>query len=375
MRADTNNYRELFLRDVPMLDTRAPTEFSKGAFPGAVNLPLMDDAERQQVGLCYKQRGQDAAIALGHQLVSGPIKARRVAAWADFARAHPDGYLYCFRGGLRSQISQAWLKNEAGIEYPRVIGGYKAMRGFLLQTIDDAVAQCGFVVLGGMTGTGKTDLLRQLDNSLDLEHHAHHRGSSFGKHAVGQPTQIDFDNRLAIDILKKRAAGHDRFVLEDESQAIGACSLPFELYRGMQEYPVVWLEDTTENRVNRILRDYVIDLCAEFVDAHGPEQGFDRFAERLRQSLNNISRRLGGERHRQLAGVMDAALAEQQRSGRVDAHRAWIEALLAQYYDPMYAYQRQRKSQRIVFAGDQQSVLQYLRDTPRGGPGVFKGFP
>src|SRR3546814_8695178 len=73
------------------------------------------------------------------QLVSGQVKARRVAAWAEFARAHPDGYLYCFRGGLRSQISQAWLKDEAGIEYPRVIGGYKAMRGFLLQTIEDAI--------------------------------------------------------------------------------------------------------------------------------------------------------------------------------------------------------------------------------------------
>src|SRR3546814_1312522 len=79
MRADTRDYRELFLRDVPMLDTRAPVEFGKGAFPGAINLPLMDDAERQQVGLCYKQQGQDAAIALGHQLVSGQVKARRVA--------------------------------------------------------------------------------------------------------------------------------------------------------------------------------------------------------------------------------------------------------------------------------------------------------
>src|SRR3546814_11946737 len=89
MRADTRNYRELFLRDVPMLDTRAPVEFGKGAFPGAVNLPLMDDAERHPVGLCYKQRGKDAAIALGHKQVSGTVKARRVAGGAEFARTHP----------------------------------------------------------------------------------------------------------------------------------------------------------------------------------------------------------------------------------------------------------------------------------------------
>ncbi|MBO9355801.1 tRNA 2-selenouridine(34) synthase MnmH [Bordetella petrii] len=360
MRADTRDYRQLFLDDVPMLDTRAPVEFGKGAFPGAVNLPLMNDAERQQVGLCYKQQGQDAAIALGHRLVGGQTKAARVAAWAEFARAHPHGYLYCFRGGLRSQIAQAWL-HDAGVEYPRVLGGYKALRGFLLDTLEQAVAQCRFVVLGGMTGTGKTELLRALPHSLDLEHHAHHRGSSFGKHVAGQPAQIDFDNRVAIDILKKRAAGHDEFVLEDEGQAIGCCSLPFGLYRSMQSCPVVWLEDSLGNRVERILRDYVIDLCAEFVDAYGAAAGYARFAERLRQSLDNIAKRLGGERHKRLAAAMAAALAEQERGGGVDLHRVWIEALLTQYYDPMYTHQRELKSARIVYAGEQQAVLQYLR--------------
>lgn len=361
MRGDIDDYRELFLRGVPMMDTRAPIEFSKGAFPGAVNLPLMTDIERQKVGTCYKQKGQDAAIALGHQLVRGPVKAERIEAWAAFARAHPDGCLYCFRGGLRSQIVQQWLREEAGIAYPRVVGGYKAMRGFLLDTIEQAVAECGFTVLGGMTGTGKTEVLRQLDNSLDLEGHAHHRGSSFGKRATGQPPQIGFENSLAIDILKKRQAGRKRFVLEDESHAIGSCSVPVDLYQGMQGYPVVWLEDSLENRVERILRDYVIDLCAEFVAIHGEERGRTLFGQRLRQSLDNIGRRLGGERHRKLAAIMDQALAEQARSGSVELHRAWIEALLTGYYDPMYGYQRKLKASRIAFAGDQRAVLDYLR--------------
>ncbi|MDX3905681.1 MAG: tRNA 2-selenouridine(34) synthase MnmH [Pigmentiphaga sp.] len=364
MRGDIDDYRALFLRGVPMMDTRAPIEFGKGAFPGAVNLPLMTDIERQKVGTCYKQQGQDAAIALGHKLVSGRTKAERIAAWADFARAHPDGCLYCFRGGLRSQIVQTWLKEEAGIAYPRVVGGYKAMRGFLLQTIEQAVAECRFVVLGGMTGTGKTEVLQQLANGLDLEAHANHRGSSFGKHATAQPAQIDFENRVAVDILKKRDAGLDRFVLEDESHAIGSCSVPLSLYEGMQGYPIVWLEDTLENRVERILRDYVIDLSAEFVQIHGQEQGGAQFGQRLRQSLDNIRRRLGGERHQRLAAIMDAALAEQARSGEVRAHRAWIEELLVEYYDPMYAYQRKAKGSRIVFAGDQRAVLDYFRADP-----------
>ena len=77
------DYRHIFLNDVPMMDVRAPVEFAQGAFPGTVNLPLMNDSERQQVGTCYKQRGQQAAIALGHTLVSGDIKRARIQAWAD----------------------------------------------------------------------------------------------------------------------------------------------------------------------------------------------------------------------------------------------------------------------------------------------------
>lgn len=361
MRADTSNYRDLFLDNVPMMDARAPVEFAKGAFPGVVNLPLMTDEERELVGICYKQRGQQAAIELGHRLVGGAVKAARLDAWAAFAKAHPDGYLYCFRGGLRSQIVQQWLRDEAGIAYPRVTGGYKAMRGFLLDTLDRAIAECDFLVLGGMTGTGKTEVLRRLDDALDLEGHANHRGSSFGKRVSGQPTQINFDNALAIDILRKRAAGHARFVVEDEGQAVGSCSLPPALYQGMQRHGLVWLEDSLENRKQRILRDYVIDLGAEFVAAHGAEQGQALFAQRLRQSLDNIARRLGGERHKRLAAIMDEALRGQALGLGVAGHLGWIEGLLSEYYDPMYVYQRQQKASRIVFAGDQEAVTQYLQ--------------
>src|SRR5690606_35803067 len=159
MRGDSGDYRAIFLSDLPLMDVRAPVEFHKGAFPQVLNLPLMNDDERQRVGTCFKQRGQQAAIELGHQLVSGALKAERIAAWAAFAKGHPDGYLYCARGGLRSQIAQQWLSSEAGIEYPRVLGGYKALRGFLIQTIDEAVAECELILLGGLTGTGKTELL------------------------------------------------------------------------------------------------------------------------------------------------------------------------------------------------------------------------
>ncbi|MEY1661176.1 tRNA 2-selenouridine(34) synthase MnmH [Isoalcanivorax beigongshangi] len=345
---------------VPLMDVRAPVEFAKGAFPAACNLPLMNDIERQKVGTCYKQHGQHAAIELGHQLVGGAVKRARVAAWAAFAQQHPDGVLYCFRGGLRSRIVQQWLQ-EAGVQLPYVEGGYKALRTVLIDTTEQAVAQCHWVVLGGMTGTGKTEVLATLDQALDLEGHAHHRGSSFGKHATAQPGQIDFENRLALDLLRQRSAGARRFVVEDEARLVGACSLPLSLHRGMLQAPLVWLEDSLAGRVARIVDDYVVKLCAEFVALHGPEAGPQRFAERLRQSLDNIVKRLGHARHRQLSKLMAQALAVQQSSGDVSAHCAWIEALLVEYYDPMYAYQRRETAHRVLFRGERAAVTEFLQ--------------
>ncbi|MGB2260701.1 MAG: tRNA 2-selenouridine(34) synthase MnmH, partial [Porticoccaceae bacterium] len=101
-----NNYRQLLLDDIPMIDVRAPVEFVNGALPSSINLPLMSDDERHQVGLRYKNNGQQSAIELGHQLVHGEIKQQRLQAWQDFMQANPNGVLYCARGGLRSQLTQ-----------------------------------------------------------------------------------------------------------------------------------------------------------------------------------------------------------------------------------------------------------------------------
>ena len=147
-RLDTDDYRSLFLTDIPMMDMRSPTEFKHGAFPSARSLPLMSDEERAQVGICYKQRGQEAAIELGHQLVSGEMRAERIEQWSEFARNHPQGYVYCFRGGLRSQTVQRWL-GDAGLHYPLIRGGYKAMRNFLLQELERSVEHADFVTVLG----------------------------------------------------------------------------------------------------------------------------------------------------------------------------------------------------------------------------------
>lgn len=363
MRSNTDDYRQLFLRDVPMMDVRAPVEFTKGAFPGVLNLPLMTDAERQQVGTCYKEQGQQAAIEMGHRLVNGAVKIERIAAWRAFAETHPEGYLYCFRGGLRSQITQQWLA-EAGIEYPRVVGGYKALRRFLIDTLEDAVRDCPLALVAGLTGTGKTEVITALDSSIDLEGHAHHRGSSFGRRALAQPGQIDFENRIAIEMLKVRERGHETLVLEDEGRMVGSCSVPLPLYQAMLQAPLIWLEDSFENRVIRILQDYVIDMHGEYAALFpdDEEQAFAAFSEYLSGSLVRIRKRLGGERFQQLDELMVEALERQKRTGEVDEHRGWIEGLLKDYYDPMYAYQRSAKEERVVFSGDYEAVVGYLRE-------------
>lgn len=360
VRPDTEDFTSVLLSGAPLLDVRAPVEFAQGAFPASVNLPLMNDEERHLVGLQYKQKGQDAAIVLGHELVSGEIKAQRVAEWVKFAKAHPEGYLYCFRGGLRSRISQQWLA-EAGMSYPRIIGGYKAMRSFLIETLSASIAASKFVLVAGFTGCGKTEVIQSLDAAIDLEKLAHHRGSSFGKHATDQPAQIDFDNSLAIAFMRLHAAGKFSIALEDESRLIGKCALPIALRDIMQASPVIWVEEPTESRVERILHDYVEDLGGQFTRKLGAEAGFEAFSQRLLESLQNVYKRLGGERHARLNQLMLDALRSQKTSGELDSHRDWIRPLLTEYYDPMYEHQRAGKASRIIFSGDRETVTHHLK--------------
>ena len=361
-RPDTQDYRHLLLDDVPIMDVRAPVEFDKGAFPAATNLPLMNDEERRRVGLRYKEQGQDAAIALGHQLVSDDIKAQRIAAWVRFTTEYPEGYLYCFRGGLRSQITQQWLA-EAGIRYPRIIGGYKALRRFLIDWFEAHVNELDLCLVAGRTGSGKTRFLTRLPNTVDMEACANHRGSSFGRTLTPQPSQIDFENRLFIALMRAHERGSGPIYLEDESHLIGRCALPQALRDRMAAAPMVLLEQSLEARTQVILEDYVIDMSAGFVERDGPEAGFVNFREYLAGSLYRVRKRLGGERFGIIQALMDEALAIQATSGTVDAHRAWIEQLLGDYYDPMYDYQLSRKQNPIVARGEFEALAERLLTT------------
>ncbi|WP_404365412.1 tRNA 2-selenouridine(34) synthase MnmH [Marinobacter sp.] len=366
-RSDTADYLSLFLNDTLLVDVRAPVEFSRGSFPQALNAPLMNDDERHQVGICYKEKGQDAAIELGHELVTGSIREERIAAWSGFARQHPDGYLFCFRGGLRSRLTQQWLK-EAGIDYPLVTGGYKALRRFLIDELEARAASASFVIVSGRTGTGKTRLLGELPDFIDLEGLANHRGSSFGRQVTPQPSQIDFENRLAIALLKSTEAGAGPIFLEDESRLIGRCYLPDALCARMAEAPLIILERSLAERIRIIREDYVEDMLAAWCRRDGEQAGWAGFRDYLLSALDRVRRRLGGDRHRQLREIMMAALDAQQASGDLSGHEKWIEVLLTDYYDPMYDYQLGQKQNRIVLSGSHEELRSVAGSLTPDGP-------
>jgi len=357
---ETSDYRQLFLADTPFLDLRSPGEFAHGAFPSASNLPLMSNEERAQVGTCYKQQGQAAAIELGHRLVSGAERERRLAAWSDFARNNPAGLLYCWRGGLRSQTVQQWLA-DAGFVYPRVSGGYKALRRFLLEELERSLQRARLVLISGRTGTGKTRVISALDSALDLEGLARHRGSTFGHLPEAQPSQIDFENALSIGFLRLLQHGDSPVVLEDEGRLIGRLALPENLRQCMQGAPMLVVEESLAERVEVILEDYIIDLGHRYTASEGALEGPALHRTRLLEGLDRIRKRLGGERHHAIHTLMEKAFARQRASGDIEEHRAWISALLESYYDPMYSYQLSQRSGRVLFQGRRDAVISYAQ--------------
>ncbi|HAT1568888.1 TPA: tRNA 2-selenouridine(34) synthase MnmH [Kluyvera cryocrescens] len=357
------DYCAILCAETPIIDVRAPVEFAQGAMPAAVNLPLMNDEERAAVGTCYKREGADAALALGHKLVAGDTRQQRIAAWLDACRDAPNGYLCCARGGQRSHITQSWIK-EHGIDYPLIVGGYKALRQAAIKATEELVRH-PIILIGGCTGNGKTPLVRQQPQGIDLEGLAHHRGSSFGRTLNAQFSQATFENHLATALLQ---GAHEqdrvRWVLEDEGRMIGANHLPECLRDRMAQSPIAVVEDPFDLRIERLREEYFTRMHHDFFAAYGEELGWQEYSAYLHHGLFAIRRRLGLQRFAELTATLDASLAEQRRSGSTEAHFAWLVPLLNEYYDPMYRYQLEKKADKIVFRGTSEDVVSWLSSHP-----------
>ena len=353
----TDDFKSIVLNKTSLIDVRAPVEFAQGAFSTATNLPLMNDEERQKVGLCYKQHGNEAAVKLGHQLVNEHAREPRVNAWAEFMQANPAALLYCFRGGMRSKIAQQWLQDN-GNEIVRLKGGYKAFRRFLidyLESIPRLLIEQNIkpIVLAGRTGSGKTIVIHQLSNSIDLEGLAHHRGSTFGRHATPQPTQIDFENELAMTFMRFLETKPNQIVIEDEGRNIGSVNFSKEFFDAIKSGDRVVVNTPMAERVEITLDEYVTQAQQEYSNV-------EAWSDFMNAAFLRIQKRLGGERYKRVKQAFDIALNEQSNTGSIELHKVWIEILLAEYYDPMYDYQMQKNEHNVCFTGSIKEVVDFL---------------
>ena len=356
----SDDFKSIVLNNTPLIDVRAPIEFQKGAFINAVNLPLMNNEERHLIGIKYKEKGNAEALKLGHELVKDDVKQRRVEAWLDFKSEYPDALLYCFRGGQRSKISQEWMK-ESGQNIVRLKGGYKAFRSYLMQEIENSTKRFKPIIIGGRTGSGKTILLKNIKNAIDLEGLANHRGSSFGRKTTPQPTQINFENALAYDLIQQLERGFDKLFFEDEGKYVGSVYIPKEFAEYLSHAPIIILETPDKERMEITFDEYIVQAQISY-KTHFEKGYLQEWVKDIEGAMKRINRRLGLERYKIVCNLFQDALDEQIKNNSLDLYKVWVAYLLNEYYDPMYDYQIQKNASRILFRGNSEEIISYIQN-------------
>lgn len=299
----------------PILDVRSPGEYEQGHLPGAISFPLFTNEERAKVGICYKQHGKDAAVELGFDLL-GPklgdmVRQAKAIAPERTVRVH------CWRGGMRSG-GVAWGLQMAGFQVVTLQGGYKAFRR---RVHDIHATPRTIIVLGGMTGTGKTHILAALqqqgEQMLDLEGLANHRGSSFGSLDMPpQPSTEQFENLIAEHLSPLDPA---RPVwIEAESRRVGTCRIPDSLFALMEAAPTIEITRPIEERLDIL------------IDVYGQTN-----RDELIAAIARIRKRLGGLRTQQAIDFIHQDNAPA------------VCKLVLEYYDRTYRYDLERRNKVI----------------------------
>lgn len=236
------------------VDMRSPKEFSQYKIPGALNLPILDDREREIVGKTYVNESVDKAKYLGINFAKDKLPSYYEKV-NELAKIYDQLIIYCSRGGYRSKVFFSFLRS-LGIDVKKLMGGYKSYRKYIRENLSSLIEKKDFVVLYGKSGVGKTEILNKLKADhpvLDLEDLANHRGSIFGGLGLeDQPSQKYFESLLfeALDRDEKI------FFTEGESSKIGSIQLPKILIEKISSGRKIIIEDTMENRLARIKRDY-----------------------------------------------------------------------------------------------------------------------
>lgn len=350
---------KLFLNNIPLLDVRAPIEHQQGALPNCVNAPLLDDEQRHVVGKEYADKGQEAAIALALSHVTDDIRQGRLDSWTEFTNQHPEGYLFCFRGGLRSKTTQDWLR-EAGIDYPSVPGGYKAMRQYLIAQFERLAQHGNILVLSAPTGSGKTELIRSVSQSVDIEGLAKHRGSAFGSLFVDQPSQASWENSVAAEWLRISHCSDKAVMFESESHLIGRIALPQYLQDALRAAPVVELKTPLSDRIKNIRQDYIDTAMCHYQKTLSREDSLVQLESFISDNLGRIQRRLGGELYQRLNALVPMVIEQIENDSGTEAVDEIVQTLLHDYYDPLYAHKMIGRESQVVFTGSAPEIVDWI---------------
>ena len=240
-----------------IIDVRSPTEYADDHLPGAISMPVLDDAERARVGTIYTQVSPFIAKKVGAALIARNIAGHLEAALQDRPK-HWRPLVYCWRGGMRSG-AMAQILSQVGWKVTQLAGGYKAYRRHVIESLETLLEQCRYVMVYGPTGSGNSRLLQALSSAgaqvLDLEQLARHRGSLLGMLPdAEQPSQKTFESGI-FDVLRMFDPARPVFV-EAESRKVGVLSLPDALLRGIREAPCLQIEAAYEMRVELLMEDY-----------------------------------------------------------------------------------------------------------------------
>jgi tRNA 2-selenouridine synthase len=291
-----------------VLDVRSPGEYAHAHMPGAVSLPLFSNEERAVIGTAYKQESREKAIRIGLDYFGPKMRpmVEKVEQLLSTRGNERSVFVYCWRGGMRSG-AVAWLLDLYGFKVHVLNGGYKSFRNLVLQTFEKPFP---IRVLGGYTGSGKTEVLHALHHSgepvIDLEGIAGHKGSAFGNIGLApQPSQEQFENLLATSLMQMK---EQPFWVEDESQRIGLVNIPITFWHTMRRAPIYFLDIPFEERLTHIVEGY---------------GALDR--EKLASAIQRIGKRLGGQH-------VKAAMAFLEE----EDIRSCFAILLA-YYDKHYS--------------------------------------
>ncbi len=304
-----NEIRYEDARNLPspcFIDVRAPIEFARDHIPGAINIPLFDDMEREEIGKLYMRVGQGDAIIRGGEIVGRKLSVilAQIAKLAE--RRTP--VIYCFRGGMRSDALSALL-TSLGFKVFRLKGGYREYRRFVVSRLETFQLEKPLFVLHGLTGTGKTEILRHCANSIDLEEMAGHRSSVFGGIGLEPKTQKRFESVFLerIDELKESPY----LLCEGESKKIGDLHLPERFFSEMMRSPGILVTAPIERRVDILLADYTRALNVREIEA----------------IVLTLESRLGRKN--------TSLLLEYLGKGEL---RLFAQLLLEKYYDPLYVH-------------------------------------